>query len=125
MTGSNLAGEVGLDHDGKSYRMTINMTALCMFEEVTGKNGFAMLGLLARGGVGAGLIGARDLRALVYGGLRAHHPEMTLELAGEIMDSNAGALQSALAAASPQSEDDPDPESPPEKPTRQRRRRAK
>ena len=125
MSGINLSGAVELSHEGQPYRMTINMTALCTYEEVTGKNGFAVLSLLARGGVAAGLVGARDLRALIYGGLRGHHADVTLDLAGEILDSNAGMIQTALAAASPQPGDDPEEENAPGKPTRRKRRRAK
>lgn len=103
----NLQGRVSLTYEGREYLMTISMAALCVFEEVTGKNGFTTLQLLSRGGIEAGLIGARDLRALVYAGLRVHDPEMTLDLAAEILDANAESFVRGAAAAMPQEGDVP------------------
>lgn len=104
--------------------MTLNMSALCTFEDVTGKNAFSVLRLLAQGGIAAGLIGALDMRALIYAGLKVHHPDMTLELAAEILDSNASALVAAVQAASPQEGDLP-PEKKSGNRSRPRKTRAK
>jgi len=120
----NIQGKVSLVHEGQSYAMVIDMAALCTFEEVTGKNGFAMLKLLERGGIQSGLVSARDLRALVFGGLKSQAPEMTLDLAAQILDSNAGALIAALQAAQPQPGDLPSEEKSPGKARRPRRKRA-
>ncbi|MFV0303560.1 MAG: hypothetical protein ACK5IP_22285 [Paracoccus sp. (in: a-proteobacteria)] len=105
--------------------MTIDMAALCAFEDVTGKNGFSMLQLLQNGGIKAGLIMARDLRALIYGGLKSHHPDMTLDLAGMILDSNAEAFSAALRSAAPQPGDIPEDEPSSGKTVRPRARRTK
>ena len=118
-----MQGTIRLNHDGRAYDLTINYAALCTFEEVTGKNGFAMLNLLARGGLQAGLVSARDLRALVYGGLRAHDGEVTLDLAGAILDSNPDAFRKAIEASMPAEGDTP--REAPGKRRRPRRRRAK
>ncbi|MDS9467349.1 hypothetical protein RGQ15_07145 [Paracoccus sp. MBLB3053] len=120
----NLQGTISLSHDGRAYAMTLDMNALCTFEEVTGKNGFAMLKLLECGGIQAGLVTARDLRALFYGGLRSHQPEITPELAGQILDANAGLLVAAVQAASPQEGDLPQEEKAVGKPHRPRKKRA-
>lgn len=132
----SLNGEVELTHEGKTYRMTINHSALCTFERIAKeeglhvRNGYAMLGLLSRGGVQAGLVGALDVQALIYGGLRVHHPDMTLDLAGAILDSNAGILLAGIEAASPQQGDLPQDASgaegaSPGKPKRAKKRAAK
>lgn len=121
----NLQGKIALDHQGRAYNLTIDMSALCVFEDVTGKNGFAMLRLLERGGIAAGLVGARDLRALIYGGLKSHDPDMTLELAGQILDSNAEILAAAVRAASLQEGDLPPSGAKPGNRRRPRKRRAK
>ncbi len=102
-----MQGKITLNHAGHVYAMTINYAALCTFEEETGKNGFAMLNVLAAGGLQAGLISARDLRALVYGGLKAHDDAVTLELAGEILDANPDAFVKALQASMPAEGDVP------------------
>lgn len=121
----DLQGKVLLTHKGRDYGLTINMSAICAYEDVTGKNGFALLHLMQQGGIQAGLVMARDLRALIYGGLLSHDPTVTLELAGEILDSNAEIFTAALRAASPQEGDAPKDEVAPGKPRRPRTRRAK
>lgn len=118
-----MQGTITLNHGGRAYDLTINYAALCTFEEVTGKNGFTMLTLLGRDGLKAGLVSARDLRALVYGGLRTHDAEVTLVLAGEILDSNPDAFRRAIEASMPAEGDAPSETS--GKRRRPRRRRAK
>lgn len=120
----DLRGTMLLHHDGRDYPLTIDMGALCTFEDVTGKNGFAMLALLENGGIRKGLIGARDMRALIYGGLKGDAPEMTLELAGRILDANASAFVAGVNAAMPQEGDGPAPEKRPGNRRRPRKRRA-
>lgn len=121
----NLNGEVRLTHKGQVHAMTINFAAICTYEAETGKNGFTLLRLLAQGGVNAGLVSARDIRALFYGGLKAHDPGMTIELAEEIIDANPDMLLQALGAAMPVEGDTPAPKANPGKARRPRRRRAK
>lgn len=121
----NLQGKITLTHDGRAYALTINYAALCTFEEVAGKNGFAMLNLLAAGGLQAGLVSARDLRALIYGGLKAHDDTVTLELAGEILDANPDAFVLAIKASMPAEGDVPKEGGGPGKRRRPKRRRAK
>ncbi|MDF3606128.1 hypothetical protein PE067_08300 [Paracoccus sp. DMF-8] len=121
----NLQGKITLSHDGRSYGLTINYAALCTFEEETGKNGFAMLNLLAAGGLQAGLVSARDLRALIFGGLKTHDADVTIELAGEILDSNPDALVRALQSSLPQDGDVPKEGGGEGKRRRPKRRRAK
>ncbi|WP_423209122.1 hypothetical protein E2976_18425 [Paracoccus yeei] len=121
----NLQGKITLDHGGRAYALTVNYAALCTFEEETGKNGFAMLNLLAAGGLQAGLVSARDLRALIYGGLKAHDPAVTLDLAGEILDANPDAFLRALQASMPADGDVPREGGGGGKRRRPKRRRAK
>ncbi|WP_313350742.1 hypothetical protein [Paracoccus sp. (in: a-proteobacteria)] len=121
----NLQGKISLNHGGRAYALTINYAALCTFEEETGKNGFAMLNLLAAGGLQAGLVGARELRALIYGGLKAHDDSVTVELAGEILDANPDAFVKALQASMPAEGDVPGEGGSQGKRRRPKRRRAK
>lgn len=121
----NLQGKVTLNHDDRSYALTINYAALCTFEDETGKNGFAMLNLLAAGGLQAGLVSARDLRALIYGGLKAHDDTVTLALAGEILDANPEAFVRAIQASMPVEGDAPKEGGDAGKGRRPKRRRAK
>ncbi|MBD9528380.1 hypothetical protein [Paracoccus sp. PAR01] len=121
----NLNGQMTLTHKGRVHALTVNFAAICTYEAETGKNGLTMLRLLAQGGVNAGLVSARDIRALFYGGLKTHDPEMTIALAEEIIDTNPDMLLQALGAAMPAEGDTPDPTAKPGKVKRPRGRRAK
>lgn len=90
-------GEVSLQHEGETYEMVLDFNALCDFEGETGKNA-----LTALQGFEDGNINASDMRALMWAGLRQKHPEITLREAGEILGSNAGAIEQAAAAAAPE-----------------------
>lgn len=89
-------GEIALSCDGKSYTMVLDFNALCDFEAETGKNA-----LTALEGMERGTVEARDMRALLWAGLRQHHPEITLQDAGRILSENVDAIQRAAMAASP------------------------
>lgn len=121
----SLTGQVSLTYEGQVYPLTINYAAMCIFEEETGKNCFSMLRLLSQGGVNAGLITARELRALFYGGLKAHAADMTIDLAGRILDANPEMLLKALGVALPKEGDTPPVKAKAGKTHRPRRRRAK
>jgi hypothetical protein len=49
--------------------------------------------------------GLKFQRVLFWGGLRKHHPEMTLRDAGELMVEAAGALEKAMLGGMPQAEE--------------------
>jgi len=93
-------GEIALTHGGKSYKMTLDFNAMCDFETETGKNALIVLE-----GMETGNITATHMRALMWAGLRQHHPDMTLPLAGKILAGNVDAVARASAAASPEGGD--------------------
>lgn len=90
---NRIKGEVALSHDGATFTLVLDFNALAEFEAATGQNAIKVLG--------GGDLTITQLRALMHAGLRRHHPEMTLEGAGEILQANMDKLGSALASAFP------------------------
>ena len=97
--GNPIKGTVSVEADGQTYTLSYSVNALCELEDATGKDltdiaqHFAEL---ARGGK----IPMRMTRALVWAGLRDHHPEITQEDAGRIMTvvGVGGIMAAALRA---------------------------
>ena len=87
-------GEVSFEHEGKTFTLCVDFNALAEFEDLAGvPNAIEALGQP---------LGAKMLRAMFCAALRAHHPEITLETAGEMLLPNVDKLQEALGAAFPQ-----------------------
>lgn len=76
---NRLRGEVSIP--GTSYVLRYDINALCEVEEATGEN---VPALLARMGDGTPP-SFRTMRALLWGGLRAQHPQMTIADAGKLL----------------------------------------
>lgn len=98
---SSLTGTVTFDVKGTSYTVRTDMNALCLYEDLSGKRAGDIL-LEMEGGT---LPAFRDLRALMCAALRASHPDMTIEQAGDLMYDGMAALREALAAAMPTQDD--------------------
>ena len=97
---NKIKGEVALTHDGKSYTMVMDFNALAEFEEASGvENAIVFLENLTT-------MNARHMRSLFWAGLRQRHPDMTTELAGQILSSNMDKLGDAVGAAFPDAEPD-------------------
>lgn len=90
----NIKGEVALDHDGAAYRMRFDFNAMADFEQLLGGDANAME-ILAKP------LNATRMRAMFWAGLRQCHPDMTLELAGEILSTNIDKLDAAIGSAFP------------------------
>ncbi|MCJ8139354.1 GTA-gp10 family protein [Falsirhodobacter halotolerans] len=97
---NSFKGQVPVTHDGKTYTMALDFNALCDFEDQTGKNA-----LQALDGMESGEVSARDMRALMWAGLKQFHPDMTLPLAGHILAENINAIAEAAALMMPQEGD--------------------
>lgn len=93
---NKIKGDVALTHGGRSYTMRLDMNALADFEGTTGRNAFDVLS--------ADRMSITDMRALIHAGLQAHHEGLSLREAGEILQSNMGALGEAIAVAFPEAE---------------------
>jgi hypothetical protein len=81
-------GEVGFEVDGKSYTLVFSINALCELENQLGGD----VANIAAAGFG-GIKRYSTLRATFWAGLTDHHPNMTLQAVGKII--NALGIQKA------------------------------
>ncbi|WP_353472325.1 hypothetical protein PVT71_13615 [Salipiger sp. H15] len=95
-------GEVDVTVDGKAYKLRFDFNAMCEFEDHSGKD--AMQAFEA---VEAGKIGIRDLRLLTLACMLRHHPEATLQEAGDLISHDLSAVMKVMRAAAPAAGDGP------------------
>ena len=93
-------GEVEIDSGGNKYTLRMDFNAMCEFEDVAGVNAMDAFADFEKG-----KISVKNMRAMMYAFLRRHHPDVTLEQAGEILSENIGALESVVSASMPTSEE--------------------
>ena len=67
-------GEVSFTVDGKAYKAVLNTNALCALEKELGAKVHSLENSLT------------TTRAVLWAGLRKHHPEVTLEATADLMD---------------------------------------
>lgn len=89
-------GEVTLTHEGQDYTMVLDFNALCEYEDATDQEWRSFFKKLEDG-----TVRATELRAMVWAGLRAHHPDITLAQAGDVLSSNSDAVIRAAVATLP------------------------
>lgn len=97
-------GEVVLTHAGQDYAMVLDFNALCEYEGATGDSWNSFFDKLDNG-----TIRATELRTMVWAGLIAHHPDITLSQAGAVLSSNSDAVIRAASAALPADKGAPPP----------------
>lgn len=93
---NKIKGDVTLTHEGRTYTLRLDMNALADFEGSTGRNALEVFA--------AERMSITDMRALLHAGLQSRHEGLTLREAGEILQSNMGALGEAVAAAFPEAD---------------------
>jgi hypothetical protein len=92
---NKLFGEARLPlADGRELTVRFDFGALCEAEEAANKSTDQMMQEMVKGG--ARLTTAR---AMLYGGLRYHHPGITLDEVGEILLTDASAASEAVGKA--------------------------
>jgi hypothetical protein len=91
-----IKGELSLEHGGRSLRLVFDFNAICALEEETGRGVMDMM---------ADFDGDKmsfiDMRRIVHVSLRRHHPEATVEDAGDILSDDIDVLTRLLEAAFP------------------------
>lgn len=85
--------------DGRKLQIVLNANAWVEIEEVLGKKVPDILDELKGGNASM-----KTQRAIIWGGLQKHHPEMTLQDAGEVLVEAAEALAKAVNGGVPQGE---------------------
>ena len=85
--------------DGRELTLCLDFDALCAIEEVLDRPIVEIFDELERAASAAKSPRLGTVRALVYGGLRKHHPEITLTEAGDLVANNVSALSQGLSKA--------------------------
>jgi hypothetical protein len=80
--------------DGRELTLRFDFGALAEAEEAADLPTETMMGEFAKGGARL-----KTARAMLYGALRYHHPEVTLEDAGELLMSDSAAISKAMGQA--------------------------
>ncbi|WP_426041503.1 hypothetical protein [Brevundimonas sp. TWP2-3-4b1] len=101
-------GQVAFDVEGRTYLLVFNVNALCEVEYLLNLSTDRILAALM---VSPPL---HVVRALLWGGLRQHHPEVDLKIAGDLIESAGGSgpalekIGEALMSAFPEAEEGSD-----------------
>ncbi len=103
--GNPITGEVDFPVGEDTYRLRLSINELIEVEDITGLGIVQIANLFAD----PKTIKARDVRAVLWGALREHHPDIDLLGAGEIMararmQSTIDHVGRALQAAFPPAE---------------------
>lgn len=119
MSANPVKGESSFVADGKTYTLRFTFESLVQVEQHFGKRIVRVFGDLMSSEDGPALA---DLRFVVWQGLRHHHPEMTVEQAGDVIFSAMqertilAVLERAVLAAFPSISEEgakPGPQTPP------------
>jgi len=109
---NRLKGEAGIEVEGQSYVLAFDVNAMCEVEYLLDQPTDRILRALTASPP------LHVVRALLWGGLRRHHPDLDLQAVGALMEKMGGAgkaleaIGEALVSAFPEAED-PDPANPP------------
>jgi len=80
--------------DGRELTLRFDFGALVEAEEAADKGTEELMKELSKGGARL-----KTARAMLYGGLRYHHPDITLEDAGELLMSDSEAISKGMGSA--------------------------
>ncbi|WIY25118.1 GTA-gp10 family protein [Parasedimentitalea psychrophila] len=94
--GNRFKGEVTITIDGKIWTLVCDFNAMAEFEAATGKDAMDAFEKAEEGGVSIA-----NLRHMVHAFLKQHHPDATLQDAGNVMSEDIAIVANVLAAASP------------------------
>jgi len=93
-------GEVTAECDGKTFTLRCDFNAMCWFEEATGENALKVFEDFEGGGISASM-----MRKMMLAFLQRHHPDATIEDAGDIMSVDVDSLARLMQAATPTPEE--------------------
>jgi hypothetical protein len=87
-------GQVAASVDGQDYTLVLDWNALARFETLTSKNAMDVI-------QAGGSMSFNDTRAIVWAAMHRHHPDATLEDAGDLLSEDMGLVAALINAASP------------------------
>lgn len=98
-------GEVVFPFDGADWRLVFDMPAVAIFEQMTGKSIFSLIGQLKEASDGGPLPMLSTLGQAVLAGLHRHHPDtelgetMRMALDPAVQDALIGGFNAAMPKA--------------------------
>lgn len=92
-------GEVSISVEGRSFTLRMDFNAMAEFEDATGR---AALDVFQEAEKGTARMST--IRAIVFAALTRHHPDATVQDAGDILSEDPGVVQRLMAAAAPDGE---------------------
>lgn len=106
-------GELAFEAGGKTYTLRFSTNAICELEDKLDRSFLSISGDLAKAVTEPDKVRFGTVRAIMWAGLRDHHPNLTVEEAGEIMTQVGGMLPAVglvtdafvLAFPSPEAKD--------------------
>lgn len=101
MAANRFRGEATASVDGKQYTLRFDFNAMVAFEDATGAGAMAIFEGFEKGEN----VSAKHLRAIVWAMLQRHHPETTLELAGDLLSEDVDVIRRVMLNASPAATD--------------------
>jgi len=93
-------GEATVQANGSTYTLRCDFNAMCSFEDQTGEDALEVFGKFE-----TGKVSVKHMRAMMWAFMIKHHPESTLEEAGELLSDNVDALMDVIQASSPTDEE--------------------
>lgn len=82
--------------DGRDWMLRMDMNAMCEFEDVTGQSAIEAFQQAEQGKAGISM-----MRQVVFAAMRRHHPEATIQDAGDILSADPQVVQALMAATAP------------------------
>lgn len=76
-------GELEIDLGGRSYTLKLSLNSMCEMEGASGRPFPQIVTQVARGSL-------TDLRAFLWAALREHHPDLTIQAVGDLIEKAGG-----------------------------------
>lgn len=89
-------GEATVEADGRTYTLRCDFNAMCEFEEQTGEDALAVFEKFE-----TGKVSVKAMRAMMWAFMQHHHPDATLQDAGDLLSVNVDCLRDVIKASSP------------------------
>tara|TARA_R110000824_G_scaffold111574_2_gene260198 strand:- start:25 stop:372 length:348 start_codon:yes stop_codon:yes gene_type:complete len=93
-------GEISVEYAGEKYTLRCDFNAMCEFEDQTGENALAVFEQFDKG-----QISFRNMRYLMLAFMRWHHPDATLEQAGNLLADDIDNLSKVIIASRPSADE--------------------
>lgn len=90
-------GEIGARVGARDFTLRMDMNAMCEFEDATGQSAIDAFQQAEKGKGGI-----KMLRHIVFAALKRHHPDASLQDAGDILSEDPHVVLALMAATAPE-----------------------